>query len=354
MRVVAYLGDGRVGLEERPDPRPLDGEMVLRVRICGLCGTDLFKLDSDSIAVGTVLGHEIVGEVETSLATDATGRPFVPGERVAVPHHVSCGSCVYCRKGSETMCRTFKENLLLPGGFSDRVLVRSRAAPFAAIRIPETVSDEAASFYEPAACVLRGILRARIEDDDRVVILGAGSMGLLHLLVLRTRNPASDVTVVDPLPERRELAMRLGANRAVSPADAVEAVLASDGAGVDAVFDTVGGESALDAALDSSRDGARVVLFAHAKPGEVSSVDWNRVFKSEKEIIATYSGASGEQASIARWILSGALDASPLVTSRLPFSRFDEAVSGLRERRDLKVLLVPDDSSYPDVESREP
>src|SRR5881296_3191137 len=133
MLVAACRADGTVRLEERPRPEPGPGEVLLRLRVAGLCGTDLFKLAHRTAAAGAVLGHEVVGTVE------ALGRgagQFRAGDRVVVPHHVPCGECDLCARGSGPMCPAFRENLLEPGGFSEWVLVRERAARLVARRVP--------------------------------------------------------------------------------------------------------------------------------------------------------------------------------------------------------------------------
>ncbi|PIW29835.1 MAG: hypothetical protein COW30_04025, partial [Rhodospirillales bacterium CG15_BIG_FIL_POST_REV_8_21_14_020_66_15] len=144
--VIACRGGDRTALEPRPVPEAGPGEMLLKLRVVGFCGTDLFKLDTGAAGPGTVLGHELVGEV-AALGDGVTG--FTPGDRVAVPHHVPCGDCLMCRRGNETMCETFRENLMAPGGFSDTVLIKARAAARAAHRLPDGVPDEAAVFMEP-------------------------------------------------------------------------------------------------------------------------------------------------------------------------------------------------------------
>ena len=353
--VVAYAGQGRTRLETRETPTPAKGEVLLALRACGLCGTDLFKLANDSVEAGTVLGHELVGEV---LAVGEGAGDWTPGERVVVPHHVACGTCRLCRAGSDTLCAVFRENLLSPGGFAERVLVRSRAVEQALYRVPETVTDEAAVFLEPAACVLRGLQRSGILQVDpsapRVaVVVGGGSMGLLHLLVLRARCPGVRVLVVDPQPGRRALALELGADCAVTPAavgsrdeaDAALRELSPDGLGADAVFDTVGGAAILCDAIRRTRPGGTVVLFAHARSGESADFDLNSLFKEERRVVATYSGGLTEQRETWDLIREGRLDASPLVTARLTLGRFDEAVERVRALDDLKVLLVPEASA---------
>ncbi|MEO8504146.1 MAG: alcohol dehydrogenase catalytic domain-containing protein [Acidobacteriota bacterium] len=343
-RAVVYLGSGRSRLERADLPEPGRGELILRLTVSGLCGTDLFKLANDTAAVGAVLGHEIVGIVEQAGA----GSVLEFGTRVVVPHHVACGHCTFCRRGADTMCTAFRENLLFPGGFSDRVLVRERAVQAAAHALPDRLSDDAAVFLEPAACVLRGIRRSGILESPaphRAAVLGGGSMGLLHVAVLRAVSPGIRLVLSDGLAQRRAAAEALGVERVV-PAGSGELSTAaheiSDGVGVDAVFDCVGGARALEEGLAASRAGGSLVLFAHARAGEAAGFDLNALFKHERRVLGTYSGGLSEQNEVFELLSSGRLDPTSLITHRMPLSRFDEAVELCRSHAALKVLFVPE------------
>lgn len=347
MRVVAYAGRGASRLDTRSRPGTGPGELLLRLHACGLCGTDLFKLTNDLVTPGTVLGHEIVGTV---CSVGEGVEAFQPGDRVVVPHHVACGSCALCLRGSDTLCEIFRENLLEPGGFGEYVRVRPRAVSQAARKIPDSVADEAAIFMEPAACVLRGVWRAGLRAPEGrlpyrpvVVVVGAGSMGLLHLLVLRSVVPGVRVLVCDTREDRLETARVLGAEGALLPGDALRAAVeeSTGGLGADAVFDTVGGSRVLASSLAMTREGGTVVLFAHAPVGDRADFELNPFFKNERRVVGTYSAGLEEQREIFDRIVAGELDASPLVTHRLPLERFDEAVDLCRALRALKVLLVP-------------
>ncbi|MEA2693166.1 MAG: L-iditol 2-dehydrogenase, partial [Acidobacteriota bacterium] len=343
-RAVVLEAGGASRLADLPRPVAGRGEILLALRCCGLCGTDIWKLDNGGAAAGSVLGHEVVGTV-VEVGPGVLG--FRDGDRVAAPHHVACGECDACRRGEEPLCADFRENQLSPGGFSDLIRVGERAVRHAAYGLPDHLSDEAAVFLEPGACVLRGIHRSRLGEliergvEARAAILGAGSMGLLHLLLLKALWPALRVTVVDPLPERRRRALDLGAD-----ADAADAADVADVADVaelaDVVFDTAGGAAALAAALDLTRPGGTTVLFAHAAAGERAGLDLNSFFKAERRLLGTYSSSSPEQREVFRLLVTGRIDPAPLVTHRIPLSRFAEAGARARERRALKVLLTPD------------
>ncbi len=339
-RAVVLGGNGGFRMEDLPRPVAGPGEIVLSLRYCGLCGTDLWKLAHGGAAAGSVLGHEVVGTV---VEVGPGVRGFRPGDRVAAPHHVACGECAACRRGSEPLCTVFRENQLHPGGFSDLVRVGARAVRDALYGLPDSLSDEAAVFLEPGACVLRGLYRSGLGElarlgDASAVVLGAGSMGLLHLLLLKALWPTVRVALVDPLPERRDRALDLGADAVAAPGEAV-ADLADP---ADVVFDTAGGAAALAAALDLTRPGGTTVLFAHAALGERAGLDLNAFFKAERRLLATYSGSLAEQRDVFRLLVTGRLDPLPLITHRLPLSRFAEAVELARDRRALKVLLTPD------------
>lgn len=343
MRAVVASEGGGVRIASLPRPRPAAGEILLRLRCCGLCGTDVFKLEHGLAAAGTALGHEVVGAVE---AVGAAVSGFAPGDRLAVPHHVACGRCALCLRGSDTLCAGFREEQLAPGGFSEFVLVRERAAARAARRLPAGLGDEAAVFLEPGACVVRAVRRAEIPADPRLettaVVLGAGSMGLLHLLVLRALHPRMRILVVDPLGERRTRAESLGADAAAAPEpDELRTWLAASG-GADAVFDTAGGSERLELALELTREGGSVVLFAHAPPGGRASFDLNRLFKHERRVVGTYSSGLSDQETAFDLLATGRLDPAPLVSHRLPLSRFAEGLDLARRRAALKVLFVPD------------
>ena len=338
MKVVRTTTAGGLEVVETPEPKIGDGEALIELICCGLCGTDLYKLAEAGRPAGEVLGHEVVGRAIETRTTSLR-----EGDRVVAPHHAPCGNCRLCRSGAETMCPSFGENLLDPGGFSERLRLKARAVQHTVRKLDAGLADEAAAFVEPAACVLRGIDRAGLSGDaPEVTVLGAGSMGLLHLLVLRAVLPGGRIVIVEPDAGRRATARQLGADTAVPP-DAIADLVdyAQPKAGTDAVFDTAGGQEALDLALQVARPGGRIVLFAHAAQDARVTFDTNAVFRSERQVIGAYSGSPAEQARVLDLLHEGTLDPTPLVTHRLPLAQAAEAVDLCRRRAALKVLLHP-------------
>lgn len=347
-RVVVTAPDGTSEVQRQTLEPPGRGEFILRLEACGLCGTDLFKIEQRRSAQAAdaapiVLGHELVGRVE--VAGEDAG--WQVGQRVVVAHHVPCGRCRLCRAGAETSCDAYRENLLVPGGFSERVLIRERAARHSTFAFDDRHDVRDLVFLEPLACVLRCIDRGGPEGSGRALILGGGSMGLLHLLALRATRPEADCTVVERDAARRELIERIASGADDRSPETMPEPPTDVGSrqSFDVVFDTVGRPELLDQALGLLRPGGTAVLFAHGPAGEPLAVDFHRVFRNELTITASYSSGRADQISAYELLAGGRIQPGVLVTHRLPLSGFDQAVHSVQNREALKAILVPDESS---------
>lgn len=331
MRAAVHTAPGVIRLEDRPTPVIGPGELLLRVRGCGLCGSDLAKLRAPARSPA-VLGHEVVGEV---VRAGAGVDGFRPGDRVVVAHHVPCFTCHYCQRGSPSMCRTFKASNLDPGGFAEFVRVPPANVRHAAFRVPEGVPDVAASFTEPLACCLRTIRRAHLGPGDTAVVVGLGAMG--SLLVQLAGRAGARVVGVDVVRDRRDLAETLGATLAAPPEE-VPAALAglTDGRGADCVVLTAGGAEAVSAALAWVRDGGAVHLFVG--DGE-ATLPVGDVYRRELTLTATYSSSPADLAEAFGLICAGTVRVGELVSHRLPLDRLAEAVRLMERREALKVYV---------------
>ena len=336
MRAAVFLGEGRVAPAEWPRPACGPGELVLRVRGCGLCGSDIAKIVAPDTRSPLVLGHEVVGEVVEAGAGVAG---FGVGDRVVAAHHVPCGACHYCRRGSESMCRAFKASSLDPGGFAEYVRVPSGNVRHATFRIPDHLTDEEASFVEPLACCVRAVDRARLEPGDTAVVIGLGSIGCL--LVQLARRAGAAVIGVDPLAGRTALARDLGAQVAGDEVTAGTAARElSEGRGADHVIVTGGGAAVLPWATDLLREGGTLHFFAGGG-GDSLPVPLATLYHRELTVTSTYSSSP---ATLARafWLLAaGKVEVEQLVTHRLPLERLAEGVELMRRREALKVYVTP-------------
>jgi L-iditol 2-dehydrogenase len=342
MKAVVFRGGDALRVEEWPRPRASAGELLLRLRGCGLCGSDIAKLVALAPAAPAVFGHELVGdvvEVGEGAGTLASGERPEVGDRVVAAHHVPCGGCHYCRRGSPSMCRAFKASNLDPGGFAELIRVPAANVRHATFRIPPAVSDEAASFVEPLACCARAVRRGRVEGGDTVAVVGLGSVGNLFVQ-LYTRAGAA-VIGVDPIAARRDLARRLGAADADGPDRAGAAIRAhSDGRGADQVLVTGGGAAVLAWAMSVVRDGGTLHVFAGGE-GDGLPVPLQALYQREITLTTTYSSSPADLAESFRLITRGEVTVEPLITHRLPLAELAAGVELMRRRQALKVYVTP-------------
>jgi L-iditol 2-dehydrogenase len=333
MRAAVYHGGGRLTLEEWTDPAAGPGEIVVRVRACGLCGSDLMAWYQDPRAP-VVLGHEPVGEVLEA----GDGAPVREGERVFVHHHVPCFACDLCRAGRHTLCARFRATRVDPGGLAERLRVPAENVRHDVLVLPPGLPDWAATMVEPLACVVRGLRMAGVGPHSRVAVVGAGSMGLSYVQAARAM-AAARVAVAEPRADRRAIARRLGAEAPDGGADGVREALGGEGA--DAVFVCTSKPEAIAGALHLAAPGGVVQLFAPTPPGEPVGLDLGAIFFREVSVTSTYSAGPLDTREALALLASGAVDAAPLVSHRLPLDRVEEAFALARSGEAVKVVVEP-------------
>jgi L-iditol 2-dehydrogenase len=336
VKAAVYRGGGQLVAEEWPRPSIGHGELLLRLMGCGLCGSDIAKIVDPATRVPAVFGHEVVGEV---AAVGGRVAAYAVGDRVVAAHHVPCGECHYCRRGSESMCAAFKASNLDPGGFAEYVRVPAPNVRHATFRVPPHVSDEAASFVEPLACCLRAVCRARVEPGDTAVVVGLGSIGCLFVQLLKRAGAA--VIGADALAQRAVFARDLGADAAGTLEVAADAQRTrSAGRGADLVVVTGGGAAVLPWAAGVARDGGAVHYFAGGG-GDALPLPLETLYHRELTITATYSSSPADLAEAFRLIAGGAVEVGRLITHRVPLERLAAGVDLMRRREALKVYVTP-------------
>jgi L-iditol 2-dehydrogenase len=336
VKAAVYRGGGRLVAEDWPRPSIGEGELLLRLKGCGLCGSDIAKIVDPATKVPAVFGHEVVGEVAAIGSGMST---YAVGDRVVAAHHVPCGDCHYCRRGSESMCAAFKASNLDPGGFAEYVRVPAPNVRHATFRVPPHVSDEAASFVEPLACCLRAVRRARVQPGDTVVVVGLGSIGCLFVQLLKRAGTA--VVGADALSDRAVFARELGAAAGGTLEVAAKAQCElSAGRGADHVILTGGGAAVLPWTAEIVRDGGGIHYFAGGG-GDALPLPLETLYHRELTITATYSSSPSDLAEAFGLITSGAIQVERLITHRVPLASLASGVDLMRRREALKVYVTP-------------
>ncbi len=332
MKAAVARGSG-VEVTSVPDPVISDGEILVEMRVCGVCGTDLFKLRNRTVPDGTVLGHEVAGVVRDSRIDTLS-----PGDRVFVPHHVPCGECRVCRRGNPPMCADFKVNCMDPGGWCELIRVLPPSAAKGVRVLPDGMDFAAGALIEPLACCLRSVDRSGMQPGDTVLVVGAGQVGSYHIMTAAARG-AGRIIACDIDAVRLEAARTIGAHDTVdaSAGGAAEAVQELCPGGVDAAFVTSESRAAAVTAIESIREGGTVVLFAHGE--EEIGFDPNRLLKGERTITASYSSSPDDHLAVMEMLSDGRFDPGRLETVRFPLARAADAVRAAQDRQALRIVV---------------
>ena len=346
MRAGVYHGAGRVATEYVPVPEIAEGEVLIQVAACGICGTDLKKIQHGFIRPPQIFGHEVAG---TIVAVGSAVHRWKEGDRVVSFHHVPCGACFYCERRLFSQCAAYKKVGLTAGfdpnggGFAEYVRAMPWIVERGMVEIPAGISFEEATFVEPVNTCLKAVEKARIEAGETVVVMGQGPIGLL--LMLLARRAGARVLTTDPMAERRAVSERLGAAGAFDPlvlSVAEEVRKFTAGRGADAVLVAVPLPAALTEALAIARPGGRVLLFAQNDPHMKIEFPAADVGVEEKEILGSYSAALDRQEESANLIFSRTLPVSALITHRFSLEEFGAALSlAARPNNSLKILVIP-------------
>src|SRR3989442_9811857 len=270
MRAGVYRGSKKVVPEDVPVPRISEGEVLIRVAACGICGTDVKKVQHELVRPPQILGHEIAGTV---AAVSPGVQRWSVGDRVSSFHHIPCGECFYCERQLFSQCARYKKVGVTAGfdpnggGFAQYVRVMPWIVERGMVRIPDDVTFEEATFIEPVNTCLKAIHRARIVRDEVVFVIGQGPIGLL--LTFLAREAGATVLASDPIPFRQQMSVRFGSvmcfdARSADPA--AETRTYRGGMGADAVLLAVADAKLVPVAPSIGRPGRRLSVLAHKKP----------------------------------------------------------------------------------------
>ncbi|RLI39713.1 alcohol dehydrogenase [Candidatus Bathyarchaeota archaeon] len=331
-------GSGIVELKEVEVPKVDDGELLVKMRAGGICGTDLEKVYGKPITP-PMLGHEVIGDIVESRAEG-----YAVGERVFAHHHVPCGKCYYCYQGDHTMCPLYHKTTIIPCGFAEYFKVpRVNVERGAVLKIPDHVTDEEAIFIEPVGCALKGVRRSGFKPGMSVSITGVGPMGAIFIKLLRTFG-ASFIAAADLIPFRINFAKRIGADVALNPREedfAETCRRETDGRGVDIAILATPSVKALPTALSTLRKGGVLLIFGAPKKGERESLDFSYIFLNEISIVTSYSASELETNLALRLISSGVVKFSDLITHKFKLEKIDEAFEVAHNpHKSMKVMIV--------------
>ena len=339
MKVAMYYSQNDIRVDDMPIPKISQDEVLVEMRACGICGSDLMDWYLKNRAP-LVLGHEPSGII-AEKGENVEG--FEVGDRVFVHHHVACLKCHYCLRGDYTLCEQFHKTNIIPGGFAEYFKVPAPNLQIDTLKIPETMSFEEATFIEPVGCCLRALKKCNVQAGDSLAIIGVGAIGIIHVALAKTFG-AEKTFVSDPIDYRLNVAKQFGADVAINPVkeDLTAIVKAeTDGRGVDIAVVTAPSLEAYKAGLSVCRKGGKLCVFAPIEPSKYLQISPKELFFSEIQIIPSYSTSHLETRTALKLIKSGRMNVKKLITHRFRLVDAAKAFKTASESKEsLKVIVL--------------
>lgn len=347
MRAAVYRGPSGISVENVPIPEISAGEILVRVRACGVCGTDLKKIEYGLVPPPRIFGHEFAGTV---VETGSGVTRFQVGDRVAAYHHIPCQQCFYCRRKLFSQCEFYRRTGTTAGfepaggGFAEYVRVMDWIVEKGTLRIPDHVSFEEASFLEPLNTCVKALETAELEAGEVVVVYGQGPVGLLMMQAAVCEG--ARVIGLDFFKSRLAIALELGAHAALHPEkdDVKDAVARmTEGRGADLAIVAAASPRAIEDAQKTVRRGGRVLLFAQTVSGEMVPVDAGSICVEEKKLIGSYSASIELQEKTARMIFERNINVARLISHRFALEKLQEGIllSSNPSEHSLKIVIQP-------------
>ncbi|MCJ8329053.1 MAG: alcohol dehydrogenase catalytic domain-containing protein [Lentisphaeria bacterium] len=345
MKAAVYHGKEDIRISDVDTPTIGDGEILIKVHACAVCGTDMrtYNHGHKSIEPGRVLGHEFCGEI----VENASNNPLAIGERVVMYIVMPCGECRYCQKGIDNMCMN-RTTLSYhhDGAFAEYVAIPEKAvANNHLYKVPDAIHSDAAALCEPLGCVLNAHGRLQVTSDDQVVVLGSGPIGVMHALVAKVHG-AKNVMLLDPSKERLDIAERFGFDHYIQVSsdkahhDAV--MKATDGFGADVVIVACSVAAAQSDALELAGKQGRVEFFGGLpKDKPMTTLDGNLIHYKELMITGSFSEKRIDFERAQDLIMTEKIPALDIITHSLDIDNLTDAFGMMTSGESLKVCIHP-------------
>lgn len=336
MKAAVYHGPGDLRVEEVPVRKLKDNEVKIQVKYCGICGTDIHIFHGDGgccdVTPPLVPGHEfsgVVAEVGSKVKTVKVG------DRVTGDPNDMCGECYFCKNGMQHFC---KNNIgigtTVDGGFAEYVIMREKQV----YKVSDELSFIEAAMAEPISCCLHGIDLCNIKAGDTVLVIGGGPIGMIMMQLAKNAG-ASKVIMSEPVEEKREQALKLGATKTIDPLhEDVEAVLAEYCENVNVVIECVGNVHTQADAVRFAGKGATIMYFGLAAPEESFPIRPDDIFKKELHITSSYINPYSFERAI-QILESGTVELESLITNVVPLDDIADVFTKPEYRRTGKVMI---------------
>lgn len=342
MKAVSVIGKGLVSVDEVTAPKLMeDGDILIKMHACGVCGSDLEKVYGKYGMSSAKLGHEPSGEV---INVGKSVNDFNVGDRVFIHHHVACYSCYFCRHGDYTMCDMYQKSNITPCGLSEQILVPEwNVSHGGVIKLPDTVTFDEASFIEPLGCCIRALNKCSFQKGDDIAIIGSGPAGIMHVKLAKAFG-AGKIIVLDINDFRMNFVKKYGdvhIFNSMTDKDLTGKIKGLTGhRGVDLSIVATGSTKALIQSFEITRKGGKIMLFGVPSKGSEIPIDVSKIYSNEQSLISCYAASEIETNQALKLVTEKRIDVKQLITHRFSIKRADEAIRCAHEANDAMKVIV--------------
>lgn len=337
MLTFFLIKPGHLELKELKKPEPSEGEVLIKIKAALTCGTDLkaFLRGHPMIPMPGVFGHEFSGIIED---VGKGVKNFKKADEIMAVHSAPCLNCIYCKRRLYNLCENLMNTKVL-GAFSEYLLLPSHIVKQNLFLKPPNISFEEAAFLEPLSCVVHSVKKVDVKKDDKVLIIGAGPIGLLHISLLKLKGAKVLITALEP--ERLDLAKRLGADIAVPPSELQNAIKEfTNNIGMDLVFECTGQISVWESTINYVRKGGTIVLFGGVKKGLKVTYDTYKLHYEELTIKGVFHFTPQDVKEAYR-LLKDTISVIPLISGSFSLKELPIALKRLSEGKGIKYAIIP-------------
>ena len=341
MKTASVKESSVISVEETKSPALGDGDILVKMEACGICGSDLEKVFGQYGQPSMRLGHEPAGIV---LRVGASVTEFKKGDRVFTHHHVPCYDCHFCKHGNETMCQKYYETNLSPCGLSEEFVVPEwNVSHGGVLKISDSLTFEEAAMIEPLACCVRAWSKYSYHPGDSAAIFGVGPTGMMHVMIAQAKK-FSKIFCFDVNDFRLNFAKKFNITDSINSADEnrKQKVLDhTENRGVDVAIVATSSLKALADAIDMVRKGGTVMMFGVPSKGAKMDLDMNKIYSKEITLVTSYAASDKDTAEALSLIESSQIDVKQLITHTYSISdsqkAFDHAHSG---ENAMKIIIT--------------
>ncbi len=340
MKAAFVKGPSQVEIRTVDKPSVGDGDIMVRMQACGVCGSDLEKIYGQYSQPSMKLGHEpsgIISEVGKNVTN------LKKDDRVFVHHHVPCYSCHYCLHGNETMCKKYYETNLVPCGLAEEFVVPEwNVSHGGVIKIADSMSFEEAAMTEPLACCVRSWNKISIKSGDSIAIFGVGPTGMMHVMLSKVYG-LQEIFCLDVNDFRLDFAKKFGITESIRSTDphAHEKILSkTQDRGVDVAVVATGSLSAITQAVEFVRKGGTVVLFGVPTKDATLSLDISKVYSKEITLLPSYAASDTDTMNAFKLIQDDKVDVKKLITHKFDLAESQEALEYAHKGKDSMKIII--------------